>query len=172
MVDHIGDNILIPQVDNVVLIDRSDGINRCMDGTLCISGHHLILSSRQDDGQELWVGVYQLFDMYIVHIESILSFMIMIFFLQLMNRNIDVVEKKLNTQSPGGSIILKCKDFQILQLDISSTNDLINAILSIEKLISLGNLIASSTFQAQWRNCDLFCRPNSAVSILLSTTNN
>lgn len=56
-----------------------------------------------------------------------------------MNRNIDVVEKKLNTQSPGGSIILKCKDFQILQLDISSTNDLINAILSIEKLISLGN---------------------------------
>lgn len=59
-----------------------------------------------------------------------------------MNRNIDVVEKKLNTQSPGGSIILKCKDFQILQLDIGSTNDLINAILSIEKLISLGNSIA------------------------------
>lgn len=57
-----------------------------------------------------------------------------------MNRNIDVVEKKLNTQSSGGSIILKCKDFQILQLDIASTNDLINAILSIEKLISLGNL--------------------------------
>ncbi|EZA57170.1 hypothetical protein DMN91_006717 [Ooceraea biroi] len=109
MGDHIGDNILIPQVDNVVLIDRSDGNNKSMDGTLCISGHHLILSSRQDDGQELW----------------------------LMNRNIDVVEKKLNAQSPGGSIILKCKDFQILQLDISSTNDLINAILSIEKLISL-----------------------------------
>jgi len=56
MGDHIGDNILIPQVDNVVLIDRSDGSNKSMDGTLCISGHHLILSSRQDDGQELWVG--------------------------------------------------------------------------------------------------------------------
>lgn len=62
-----------------------------------------------------------------------------------MNRNIDVVEKKLNAQNPGGSIILKCKDFQILQLDISSTNDLINAILSIEKLISLGNLLISMT---------------------------
>lgn len=60
-----------------------------------------------------------------------------------MNRNIDVVEKKVNAQSPGGSIILKCKDFQILQLDIGSTNDLINAILSIEKLISLGNLFMS-----------------------------
>lgn len=66
-----------------------------------------------------------------------------LFFRQLMNRNIDVVEKKLNAQSPGGSIILKCKDFQILQLDIGSTNDLINAILSIEKLISLGNLLIS-----------------------------
>lgn len=62
-----------------------------------------------------------------------------------MNRNIDVVEKKMNAQSPGGSIILKCKDFQILQLDIGSTNDLINAILSIEKLISLGNLLVSAT---------------------------
>lgn len=60
MGDHIGDNILIPQVDNVVLVDRSDGNNKSMDGTLCISGHHLILSSRQDDGQELWVGVDKL----------------------------------------------------------------------------------------------------------------
>lgn len=58
-----------------------------------------------------------------------------------MNRNIDVVEKRLNTQSAGGSIILKCKDFQILQFDINSTNDLTNAVLSIEKLISLGKLI-------------------------------
>ncbi|XP_032665262.1 myotubularin-related protein 9 isoform X1 [Odontomachus brunneus] len=109
MGDHIGDNILIPQVDNVVLIDKSDGSNKSLDGTLCISGHHLILSSRQNDGQELW----------------------------LMNRNIDVVEKRLNTQSTGGSIILKCKDFQVLQFDINSTNDLTNAVLSIEKLISL-----------------------------------
>lgn len=60
MGDHIGDNILIPQVDNVVLFDKSDGNNKSMDGTLCISGHHLILSSRQDDGQELWVGVNKL----------------------------------------------------------------------------------------------------------------
>lgn len=57
MGDDIGDNILIPQVDNVVLIDRSDGSNKSMDGTLCISSHNLILYSRQDDGQELWVGI-------------------------------------------------------------------------------------------------------------------
>lgn len=59
MGDHIGDNILIPQVDNVVLIDKSDGSNKSLDGTLCISGHHLILSSRQNDGQELWVNMIE-----------------------------------------------------------------------------------------------------------------
>lgn len=60
MGDHIGDNILIPQVDNVVLIDKNDGNSRSLDGTLCISGHHLILSSRQNDGQELWVSANKL----------------------------------------------------------------------------------------------------------------
>lgn len=57
---------------------------------------------------------------------------------QLLYRNIDLIEKKLNTQSPGGSIILKCKDFRILQLDINSVDDLMSVILSIEKLTSQG----------------------------------
>ncbi|XP_043503678.1 myotubularin-related protein 9 isoform X2 [Polistes fuscatus] len=104
-----GHLILIPKVDNVVLIDKSDGNNKSLEGTLCISSHNLILSSRQGDGQELW----------------------------LIYRNIDVIEKKLNTQSPGGSIILKCKDFRVLQLDINSTDDLISVMLSIERLASL-----------------------------------
>ncbi|KAG7205796.1 hypothetical protein KM043_007741 [Ampulex compressa] len=107
------DFILIPKVDNVVLTDKSDGNNKSLDGTLCISGHHLILSSRQDDGQELW----------------------------LLYRNIDVIEKKLNAQSPGGNIILKCKDFRILQLDIGSTDDLSSVTLSIEKLSSLDQIL-------------------------------
>lgn len=67
MGDHIGDNILIPQVDNVVLIDKNDGNSKSLDGTLCISGHHLILSSRQNDGQELWVNTNALPDTYIVN---------------------------------------------------------------------------------------------------------
>lgn len=104
----LGDLILIPKLDNVALIDKTDGSNKCRDGTLCISSHHLLWSSRQDVGQELW----------------------------LLYRNIDLIEKKLNTQSPGGSIILKCKDFRILQLDINSVDDLMSVILSIEKLTS------------------------------------
>lgn len=46
----------------------------------------------------------------------------------------------MNTQSPGGSIILKCKDFHILQLDINSTEDLTNVVLSIEMLMSQGEI--------------------------------
>ena len=49
------------------------------------------------------------------------------------------MEKKTHGQSQGGSIILKCKDFRIYQLDISSTDDLNNVAISLEKLLSLGN---------------------------------
>ena len=27
-------------------------------GTLCVTGHHIILSSRENSNEELWVGVY------------------------------------------------------------------------------------------------------------------
>ncbi|XP_050587322.1 myotubularin-related protein 9 isoform X2 [Bombus affinis] len=104
----LGDLILIPKLDNVALVNKSDGNYKSIDGRLCISSHHLLWSSRQGDGQELW----------------------------LLYRNIDLIEKKLNTQSPGGTIILKCKDFHILQLDINSTDDLTNVALSIEMLTS------------------------------------
>ncbi|XP_015603918.1 myotubularin-related protein 9 [Cephus cinctus] len=100
--------ILVTKLDNVLLTDKSDENNKIasMEGTLCVTGHQLILSSRQDTGKELW----------------------------LFHRNIDVLEKKSNNQGPGGSIILKCKDFRILQLDIASTEDLGNLVLSLENL--------------------------------------
>lgn len=50
------------------------------------------------------------------------------------------MEKKLNSQSSGGSIILKCKDFHIYQLDIASTNELLKVAQTIEKLSCLGEL--------------------------------
>ena len=49
------------------------------------------------------------------------------------------MEKKTHSQIMGGSIILKCKDFRILQLDINSSDDLHNVAQSLEKLLSLGN---------------------------------
>lgn len=29
-----------------------------LEGTLCITGHHLLLSTREDTTRELWVGVF------------------------------------------------------------------------------------------------------------------
>ncbi|XP_043469654.1 myotubularin-related protein 9 isoform X1 [Leptopilina heterotoma] len=106
------DIISVHQVDNVTLTDKTDENRKgfSLEGTLCITGHHFILSSRQEDRQELW----------------------------LLYRNIDVMEKKTYNQMAGGSIIFKCKDFRILQLEISSSDDLNNVVQSLEKLLLLG----------------------------------
>ena len=52
------DYILISKVDNVILTEKckEKSVTNKLEGTLCISSHHLILSSRQKDNlQELWV---------------------------------------------------------------------------------------------------------------------
>lgn len=46
--------IKTPQVDGVALCVPNQN---SVEGTLCITGHHLILSSRQDREEELWVSV-------------------------------------------------------------------------------------------------------------------
>ena len=40
-----------PMIDKVKLFRNGS----CVDGTLCITGHHLILSSRSTQKEELWV---------------------------------------------------------------------------------------------------------------------
>lgn len=86
-----------------------------------------------------------------------------------------MIEKKGNNQSPGGSIILKCKDFRILQLDIPSTDHLISVVTSLEKLSALGKqhsnklkknmdfkyLINFSLFSDQIYQYPFFYRPQS-----------
>ena len=42
-----------PTVDGVVL---RQAFREPIEGTLCITGHHLIISSRQDPAEELWVS--------------------------------------------------------------------------------------------------------------------
>jgi hypothetical protein len=44
--------ILIPKLDGVVM---HGPFQKPVDGTLCITGHHLILSTRKEDVEELWV---------------------------------------------------------------------------------------------------------------------
>ncbi|XP_063224211.1 myotubularin-related protein 9 [Bacillus rossius redtenbacheri] len=102
------DLILIPKLDGVVM---HAPLMKPVDGTLCITGHHLILSSRKEGFEEL----------------------------MLLHRNVDQVERKPNGVQ-GGSVILKCKDFRIIQLDISGTDDFAKVAASLEGLSSIDDV--------------------------------
>lgn len=49
-----GDLIPSPTLDHV-LLSASVGLEAPVEGTLCITSHHLIFSTRRDDIPELWV---------------------------------------------------------------------------------------------------------------------
>ncbi|XP_060516883.1 myotubularin-related protein 9 [Cylas formicarius] len=103
------DFITTPKLDGVIL---HTPFHEAIDGTLCITGHHLILSTRKENIQELWLLI----------------------------QCIDAIEKKqpvANTPQSGGTIILKCKDFRLLQLDIPTPYDFHNIYTSIERLSNL-----------------------------------
>lgn len=56
-----------------------------------------------------------------------------------MHDNIDSIEKKSVSGVPGGTIIIKCKDFRTIQLTINFTGDFLNVATSVERLASIGN---------------------------------
>ncbi|XP_039765557.1 myotubularin-related protein 9 [Pararge aegeria] len=102
--------ILINKLDGVILkYPHHDNV----DGTVCITGHHLILSSRKEGVRELW----------------------------LLHKNIDSIEKKETKVGggiiQGGSLFLKCKDLRIFQLDICSTTELNLVAQTLENLSSI-----------------------------------
>ncbi|XP_046807439.1 myotubularin-related protein 9 [Lucilia cuprina] len=103
--------IKTPKLDGVFLHDHQ---NSTVEGRLCITGHHLLLSARQENSQELW----------------------------LMHKNIDSVEKKpfiLQNAVVGGLITLKCKDLRIISLKIKSAKEYFNVAASLEALSTLNN---------------------------------
>ncbi|KAH8286527.1 hypothetical protein KR054_010826 [Drosophila jambulina] len=115
------DLIKTPKLDGVLLHDPGQagtgtgtGTGAPTVGTLCITGHHLLLSARQENSQELW----------------------------LLHKNIDCVEKKPSlTQNivVGGIITLKCKDLRIISLEIKSAKEFFNVATSLEALSAIQN---------------------------------
>ncbi|CAD7006683.1 myotubularin-related protein 9 [Ceratitis capitata] len=105
------DLIKTPKLDGVFLHDH---LHAKVEGTLCITGHHLLLSARQENSQELW----------------------------LLHKNIDCVEKKpytVQNMVMGGIITLKCKDLRIISLEIKYAKEYYNVAASLEALSSLHN---------------------------------
>ncbi|KAH9491937.1 Myotubularin- protein 9 [Bulinus truncatus] len=99
--------IKTPMVNNVTL---RRPFTSDMEGTLCVTGHHLIISSRRENHEELW----------------------------LLHSNIDSVEKKL--VGSGGILTVKCKDFLILYLEIPMVEDCLNVAASVEALSNIDDL--------------------------------
>uniref|UniRef100_A0A8C2D7F2 Myotubularin-related protein 9 n=1 Tax=Cyprinus carpio TaxID=7962 RepID=A0A8C2D7F2_CYPCA len=99
--------IKTPRVDGVVL---HRPFMPTVEGTLCLTGHHLILSSRQDNTEELW----------------------------LLHANIDSIEKRF--VGSLGTIIVKCKDLRVIQLDIPGMEECLNIASSIEALSTLDSV--------------------------------
>lgn len=95
--------IKTPTVENVCM---KRPFTKSVTGTLCITGHHVILSSRSENHEELW----------------------------LLHSAIDSTEKKM-TQSNGKYIlILRCKDLQMIELEFNGGDDCLDVASSIEKL--------------------------------------
>ncbi|XP_068089329.1 myotubularin-related protein 9 [Hyperolius riggenbachi] len=99
--------IKTPRVDKVLL---HRPFHPPVGGTLCLTGHHLILSSRQDNSEELW----------------------------LLHSNIDSIEKRF--VGPSGTITIKCKDLRIIQLEITGMDECLNIASSIEALSTLDSI--------------------------------
>lgn len=105
--------IKTPMVDEVTL---KKPFCRPVEGTLCVTGHHLILSCRKSNKEELW----------------------------LLHSSVDSVEKRLI--GSGGVIYIRCKDFTLLSLDIPSAEDCINVTYSVEQLSNIDDVILSYPF--------------------------
>ncbi|NXG11855.1 MTMR9 protein, partial [Sakesphorus luctuosus] len=100
--------IKTPRADNVVL---HRPFHAAVEGTLCLTGHHLIFSSRsRDNAEELW----------------------------LLHCNIDSSEKRF--VGSLGTITIKCKDLRIIQLDIPGMEECLNVASSIEALSTLDSV--------------------------------
>ncbi|XP_072221861.1 myotubularin-related protein 9 isoform X2 [Leuresthes tenuis] len=80
-------------------------------GTLCITGHHLLFSDREEGSSRQVL---------------------------LLLRNIDAIEKRMSGSS--GTITIKCKDLRVLQLDIPGMEQCLNIAHSIETLSCLDNV--------------------------------
>lgn len=100
-------------------------------GTLCVTGHHLIVcaskaiqqqsdsTSPSDKKCEVW----------------------------LLHMNVDIVERHTNSRNNGGHLRLKCKDLRIFELEIrSSLSDFLCVAESIEQLSRLADAFMTYPF--------------------------
>uniref|UniRef100_A0A8D0C0K7 Myotubularin phosphatase domain-containing protein n=1 Tax=Salvator merianae TaxID=96440 RepID=A0A8D0C0K7_SALMN len=106
------------KVENVVL--SWPGLQP-VKGTLCVTSHHLLLSSQPGgNGAQSQVELW------------------------LLIRNVDAIEKRF--ASASGTLVLKCKDLKVLQLEIPGMEECLNVASSIEALSSMESVTMTYPF--------------------------
>ncbi|XP_026158587.1 myotubularin-related protein 9-like isoform X2 [Mastacembelus armatus] len=108
------EHIKTANVEDVVLRQPLQPPSR---GTLCITGHHLLFSDREEGSSRQVL---------------------------LLLRNIDAIEKR--TSGSSGTITVKCKDLRVLQLDIPGMEQCLNIARSIETLSCLNCVVEMYPF--------------------------
>lgn len=101
--------IKTPTVENVSM---TRPFTKPITGTLCITGHHVILSSRSEQHEELW----------------------------LLHSAIDSTEKKMTQANGKYTLILRCKDLQVLELEFNNSEECIDVASSIENLSHIDDI--------------------------------
>ena len=96
--------IKIPKLDNVIL---RRPLCEPTEVLLCITGHHIILSSRSSNDDEIWI----------LHVM------------------VDSIERRQSNKQ--NTLIIKCKNFRVIQLDIRGQEELKCVADSIDWLSNL-----------------------------------
>ncbi|KAG8588039.1 hypothetical protein GDO81_005859 [Engystomops pustulosus] len=116
-------------------------------GTLCVSSHHLILSAQavEDTKQEKC-------ELWLLHcaVDSVEKSV----------HNIGMLKSKENNKdgeggSSSGTVTLKCKDLQVIQLEIPDMEETFNVARSVQALSSLDNISLSYPFFFRPAGCKL-----------------
>lgn len=140
------DHIKTANVEDVVLKQPLHPPSR---GTLCITGHHLLFSDREEGSSRQVLLLLRNIDAVEKSVENLLGYS-------------GFLSKAHSDRMPAGSsgtVTIKCKDLRVLQLDIPGMEQCLNIAHSIETLSCLDNVSemypffyrpAELSLQEQW----------------------
>ncbi|XP_048860691.1 uncharacterized protein LOC125727794 isoform X2 [Brienomyrus brachyistius] len=119
------EHIRTANVENVVLTQQ---LGAPLKGTLCVTGHHLLLFGRDGDSAAQLLLLLRNIDAVEKSVENLMEFS---------GLRLSAWSQSDRAIESSGTITIKCKDLRILQLDIPGMEECLNVASSIEALSSL-----------------------------------
>ncbi|XP_043999323.1 myotubularin-related protein 9 isoform X1 [Gambusia affinis] len=143
------DHIKTANVEDVVLRQPLHPPSR---GTLCVTGHHLLFSDREEGSSRQVLLLLRNIDAIEKSVENLLGY----------SGFLSKAAHSDRTPGSSGTITIKCKDLRVLQLDIPGMEQCLNIAQSIETLSCLDNV--SEMYPFFYRPNDLSLREQWGLS--------